>query len=158
MDVLIFYYTGKNRKKKTTAIRKVNWLQTRSRCLKALDILGCIKLLEAVHIVTLFCTQFSANMQLLGLFPWERRTAESQEPALCSTCLFLSSMNKPSPLQQGRLNTTRLLACLRSHGCLVCWDVSVPILLAFSAASSSTEAPGTTCPLPQSLGWVFLSV
>lgn len=51
------------------AIRKVNWLQTRSKCLKALDILWYIKRLEAVHIVTLFCTQFSANIQLLGVFP-----------------------------------------------------------------------------------------
>lgn len=51
------------------ATRKINWLQTRSKRLKALDILGSIKQLEAGHIVALFCTQFSANIQLLGLFP-----------------------------------------------------------------------------------------
>lgn len=70
------------------AIRKVNWLQTRSKCLKALDILVYIKQLEAWHIVALFCTWFSANIQLLGLLPWERGTAESQVPALCSTVCF----------------------------------------------------------------------
>lgn len=76
--------------------------------------------LEAVHIVTLFCTQSSADMQTFWACFHEKKGLLRVKCLLCVALLVLSSANKPSPLQQSRSNTVRLWDSLCSRGCPAC--------------------------------------
>lgn len=107
---------------------------------------GYFGVYKTIRSTTCCCIILYGSQQTFSFWAWfhEKEELLRGKCLLCVSLLVSEHYEQAQSTSAEHLKTTRFEACLQSHGRLVCWEVSVPTLLAFSSPSSSTEAPGTT--------------